>query len=138
MFLIIALIGDSFLINLLTFGAAYYHSNNILKAANFLAFGIACLAPIIIAVRMFIFFGSIRYHPLINRLAGVTLGVYLVSDNPTIREWLWNKILFMNKLYFSNPLIIAGYSIIMSLFVFLISALLEYVREIIFNKLFHF
>lgn len=45
------------------------------------------------------------YSKFINKIAGFTFGVYLIHDNPFIRNLLWNTF-FRNNLYSDSPMLV--------------------------------
>lgn len=89
------------------------------------------------AVALFILFLNVRIQkPITQKIirfaAPLTFGVYLVHNNPTLRETLWDLVrpyTFMNHWWF----FFAGCGII--LLIFTASALLEFCRKTVYNKL---
>ncbi len=75
--------------------------------------------------------GSQGIGRLITLLSSLTLGVYLIHDNPIIRELLWGKVVhplsMFDKPYFVLHLIAS------ILAVFFICAFLEYFRQLLFK-----
>lgn len=78
--------------------------------------------------------GKAFYNNIINTISSTTLGVYLISDNHAVREWLWIDIWHLNKLS-SSLLVNTGYILLAVVIVFVICSLLEYVRKSIFSRL---
>lgn len=69
----------------------------------------------------------------ISRLGYLTFGVYLIHDNPFVREKLWNKILNPNlyeETWYHIP-----YMILVSAIIFISCCIIEKIRILIFNKL---
>ena len=50
---------------------------------------------VFIAVTFFIYvsFWKDNYYPWVNKVAATTFGIYLISDNNNVREFLWNNLL---------------------------------------------
>lgn len=68
---------------------------------------------------------------IIQAVAPMTFGVYLVHNNPTIRDWLWQTLhptAYLNKPWF----FLYGFGIILMLFV--MSAAIEFVRSRLYDK----
>lgn len=69
----------------------------------------------------------------ISGLGYLTFGVYLIHDNPFVREKLWNKIINPNlyvETWYHIP-----YMILVSVIIFIICCIIERIRIIIFTKL---
>lgn len=67
-----------------------------------------------------------KTHIWINRLASLTFGIYLIHDNPYIREILWNRVFNIGAIKESNILI--PYSIFSTIIVFVICGAIEALR----------
>lgn len=128
---------EVFLIIVLTWLSAKFDSKVILLITHGLAFDYWALFVILEAIGIFIWLGSteIGYHPLINKIASLVFGIYLISDNNYVRDFLWETILHMNNMIDKNPIIMASYAIVASAIVFIISGCLEYIRKFTFRKL---
>lgn len=109
----------------------------LIELAQEFAFTPATLLILFEAIGLFVWIGSknINYHFLINKVGSVTFGIYLISDNSYVRNWLWNTVLHMNIMIKQNPILIIVYTITTSLLVFIVCGCLEYLRKIIFGKL---
>ena len=75
-------------------------------------------SPLIILGGVFLFLGfkNLRIPPskFINLVALSVFGVYLIHDNPFVREWLWHDV-FRNAIWFESPylvLIILGMGVL--------------------------
>lgn len=121
---------------LILFGSELNNTKLINLAQKF-AFTPATLLILFEAIGLFVWIGSknISYHSFVNKVASVTFGIYLISDNSYVREWLWNTILHMNKMINQNLIVIVVYTIVSSLLVFIICGCLEYLRKIIFGRI---
>ena len=125
------------LITILTWLNIRFNSETMLKIIHGLALSYWALFVVFEAIGMFIWIGStnIGYHPIVNKIATITFGVYLISDNNYVRDFLWKTLLHMNNMIAKNPIIMAGYAIFASAVVFIASGCLEYIRKLIFKKL---
>lgn len=89
------------------------------------------------AVAFFVIFLHIRVKkPAAEKIIGLagplTFGVYLIHNNPSLREWMWgltNPVSFMNELYFI-PL-----SLLIVSVVFVLCAAVEFIRRALYNCL---
>lgn len=131
-------ISQVYLILLFVMVGSKYQMPRLLFLAEKIAVNPSFLFVISDAVGLFAWIGSSRidYHPLINQLASATFGIYLISDNSLVRNWLWNQLLGMHTIIHKGILIIAGYTLVMSLLVFISCGLIEKLRQIIFKKVF--
>lgn len=95
----------------------------------------ALLFVVVNTISLFIWLGSskIRYHYWINRTAKTTFGVYLISDNSFVRNWLWNQVFNMGKLISTSTFYLIIYVLTSSLIVFVVCSLLEAMRQSIFK-----
>lgn len=75
---------------------------------------------------------DIHYNPVVNRIASTTFGIYLISDNSYVRSFLWHTV-FHTNIMLSKPYIVA-YVIVISIIVFVICSILEFLRKKIFSK----
>lgn len=74
-----------------------------------------------------------KFFQLCVKLAPYTFGVYLIHDNRYIREFLWYKDTFhFNEQFYKWNFII--YIIVLSVSIFAIAVLLEYLRQQLFEK----
>ena len=91
---------------------------------------------LLLAVGFFIYFISKKKscNRIINYVASLTFGVYLIHDNIFVREFLWKNLLNVKNIVFSNGLLI--YYIIIVLLVFIVSCFIEMLKIVLFNKLF--
>lgn len=92
------------------------------------------LFMVLIAVTFFIYvsFWKDNYYPWINKIAATTFGIYLISDNNNVREYLWNTLLHMHTVISKNYAVI--YVIVASLVVFIVCSLIEALRKKLFSK----
>lgn len=72
------------------------------------------------------------YTPVINQVAGSVLGIYLIHDNPYVRDILWAKILH-NAVYGNSPFLII-HMITSVVIVFLVCMVIEKIRIYLFEK----
>lgn len=67
-------------------------------------------------------------NKIINRTASCTLGVYLIHDNKYVRPFIWKQIFKLpNSVYSSNLMFLYGIGI--SLLVFVICVIIDFVRQ---------
>lgn len=115
----------------------YFLTNKIIfwKIGQKFAFDYSTLFIVLVAILIFLIImrSNVRYNALINRIATVMFGIYLISDNNYVREWLWDTVLHMRVMFRSSYVI--GYVLIMVSIVFIVCGVLEYIRKIIFIRL---
>ena len=98
-------------------GLYYYNS--------FLVF-VSCIA-------IFMFFKELKIKSnFINKLAALSLGVYLIHDHRYVREIIYEALNYSN--YFNTKIFIA-YTLFMVVIIFTGSLLLEYIRVLIFKNI---
>lgn len=71
---------------------------------------------------------------LINKLASVTFGVYLIHEHPVIRSLLWSKI-NINSMSNSSTVYFLCYVIGSSIIVFIMCIVIAYIIEGLFNRI---
>ena len=74
-----------------------------------------------------------KYKPYINLLGSATFGVYLIHDNPLMRNVLWNDIFKNNQFFNSNLLWI--YAFIVALIILIFSSLIDIIKQNSIDKL---
>lgn len=89
---------------------------------------------LILAMALFLHFYKYRFtNSLINKIGGLTLGVYIISENENLHDLLYGQLCFLNIeegfFMFSFHFLIYGFTI------FAISITLEYVRMKLFSTL---
>lgn len=83
----------------------------------------------------FIIFSRMQFHSrVINVVASWTLGVYLITDHPYVRELLWTQWFAFDKYYQTRIPIV--YLLSISAFVFIVTLLLEAIRKSLFDLIF--
>lgn len=75
------------------------------------------------------------YNKTINLIAGTTLGIYLIHDNPIVRHGLWQNILKTNHFYQMNGLQLLISAIIICTAVFLCCSIIEWIRQQLFKSI---
>lgn len=118
-------------IGIFTLRMALYNIGVGYSADVFLAYNSTLV--IIGTFALFIYFRTINIQSkLINKIATLTFGVYLIHDNNYIRELLYSNVLNTESFFNSdNFLVIALFSI---LSIFIVCALIEFCRSWLFNK----
>lgn len=88
------------------------------------------------SVALFVIFLSIRmkYHPLINRLATYTFAVFIIDVNPFFNRFLYRGIFHSNQYWHSHWMIVN--LIIATIGVYVICIAIEFLRRLIFGRLF--
>lgn len=91
--------------------------------------GMNKLPIVMISIILFYTFANkkLEYNKWINTVAASTFGVYLIHDNPFMRNMIWKELLNVRMLKESPYLII--YLIIATLLVFTIATLIDQVRK---------
>ena len=113
----------------------YISSKDIINSSYIYHFaGINSLFTLIISISMFLFFKNlkIKNKKWINIISSTTFGIYLIHDNPYVRQFLWVTVFKNSTFYQSNYLFI--HAIISIFVVFIISSLIELVRKYIVEK----
>ena len=88
---------------------------------------------IFIAVCIFILFvNKTFYNPFINTIAKFTFGVYLIHDNPFMRNYIWSDIFKTSQYANSSFLILHMFLTIIIIFV--VCILIDYIRHICLDK----
>ncbi len=86
-----------------------------------------------LAFLFFLYFNQLKinYSNVINSISATTLGIYLIHDNIYVRGYLWNNILHAPD-YYNKPEMVL-HAAICIVVVFIVCAVIEYVRESIFE-----
>ncbi|BCB69506.1 hypothetical protein MCC00055_12420 [Bifidobacterium longum subsp. longum] len=85
---------------------------------------------------MFIAFSRMRFRSrLVNSVASWTLGVYLITDHPFVRELLWTQWFAFDKYYQTRLPIV--WMLAISAFVFVVALMLEAIRKSLFAIIFN-
>lgn len=69
--------------------------------------------------------------PFINRIAGATLGIYLIHNNALIDTYIW-KVLYPNTEYIYNPY---AHAILKIFVIFSVSLIIELIRQATVGKM---
>lgn len=91
---------------------------------------VICMA---LAASLFVIFSRLKFHNnLVNYLASLMFGVYLIHDNIFVRQWLWrgSGILQTASHYGDSKIHFIFYSLGVILLVFAVSILIEAVRKL--------
>ena len=73
------------------------------------------------------------YSKILNNISSCVFGIYLIHDNPNVRNIIWNNVFFGSKFANSNFLII--YMIITVAIIFLVSLIVELIRKYTIERL---
>lgn len=134
-FFIIALINFSFNIvslRLLNGGSVSKYIGNIINIA-FVQYD----NPLVViqSVMYFLFFGYLSFNSkIINKISATTFGVYLIHENLFLRYNMY-KVLKFPAVVTSKTIFIRVF--IVSLIIFIICSVIEYIRQIIFGKIYN-
>lgn len=86
------------------------------------------------AVFIFMFFRDMHFHSKwVNVIAGTTLGIYAIHDNPYVRNWLWNELFNFRKKSFYGGLFYMPKFLVLCLVIFIICCVLELIRQKLFS-----
>lgn len=90
--------------------------------------------PLVISICMFLIFKNLQINSseIINKIASCTLGIYLIHTNILLRDFIWLDIFKVDTYINSQYLII--YEFFAVSIVFLICAIIDIIRQFIFNK----
>lgn len=107
-----------------TFGFSNYH---LVEDSN-------KLLAILGAVSLFCLFKSINLGHIcwINRIATATFGVFLIHDQPYVRDWLWHKVLCCKDYFTSDGLWL--HAIFAMLIVYLTCVVIDMLRQRLIEK----
>lgn len=96
--------------------------------------GINSFIILFIAISIFGLFQSfsIKNNRFINMIASATFGIYLIHDNPYMRNFLWITVFKNNTHYFSHYLLI--HAIISIILTFVVCTFIELIRKYILEK----
>lgn len=86
---------------------------------------------LLISIFLFCFFATMkeRKNKIINLIASSTFGVYLIHDNPYIRNYIWKE-LFKVSSYINSPYLFL-YSILITFSVFIVCTFIDLIRHLI-------
>lgn len=82
-----------------------------------------------ISIFLFCFFATMkeRKNKIINLLASSTFGIYLIHDNPYVRNYIWRD-LFKVSSYINSPYLFL-YSILVSSIIFIVCFIIDLLRK---------
>lgn len=86
------------------------------------------VTQVVLSLALFVLFermplGSNR---IVNAVAGTTLGVYLIHDNPLMRAWLWAH---FEGMFGRDIVMIVAVGLSLSLLVFIVCSIVEFARK---------
>lgn len=92
------------------------------------------LPAFLISILVFVGFLNLKIGciPMVNMISSATFGVYLIHDNPYIRDFLWVR-LFKNQNY-ANSKLLAPYTVLQVIIVFAVCILIELFRMHVIEK----
>lgn len=89
------------------------------------------------AMGLFLFFKNMDFgsHYWVNKIASATFGVYLIHDNKFVRDFLWHHVFSASNYMQLSIIRLFATVVLVSVFVFIISTLIELVRQNTFGLL---
>lgn len=92
------------------------------------------LTCLICAISIFCLFKNlkIKYSPTINTIASATFGVYLIHDNPIVRNWLWTDFLHCPEYATQEGFLIFAIFTLIALYI--LFTFIEIMRSKLFTK----
>ena len=86
------------------------------------------------SVALFMFFKDLKINRgwIIQKTAGLTLGVYLIHDNPTLRGKLWELV---SPNVEGNILVFIAKLLIILVGIYIACSVIEWIREMLFNRI---
>ena len=93
------------------------------------------LTCLISAIAIFCFFKNlkIKHNPSINTIAAATFGVYLIHDNPIVRNWLWTDFLHCPEYATQDGFLI--FAILTLVALYILFTFIEILRSKLFSKI---
>ena len=90
---------------------------------------------IILAVSLFVFYNNkkTKNNKFINKVASLSFGIYLIHAHPLIIGRLWSDVFHVQN--YMNSLLLIPHLVFSTAIVYLICALIEYIRQFAYNKL---
>ena len=87
--------------------------------------------PLISAIGLFNVGISMKsfHNKFINYIASSVLAAYLITENPLLRMWLWNKFLHISKLQNYNYLLFLLYGMVISILLVVLCCLIDKIYE---------
>lgn len=91
---------------------------------------------IAISITVFLLIGSsdIEYNSVINRIAACMFGIYLISDNLYMQNFIWHQLFNMRHALTYPWWLMIVYVLGVTIVVFVCCGILEYIRQLIFSK----
>lgn len=92
------------------------------------------ITVMLVSISCFMVFATLKmnYHKWINVIASTTFGIYLIHDDPMIRQRLWIY-LFKNADY-QDSILLIPYSIISVALVFIVCSLIDLLRQFVIER----
>ena len=92
------------------------------------------LTCLICAIAIFCLFKNlkIKYSPTINTIASATFGVYLIHDNPIVRNWLWTD--FLHCPEYATQEVFLMFAIFTLIALYILFTFIEIMRSKLFAK----
>ncbi len=103
-------------------------------ADNVMFMSLAYSNPFVLlqSLSYFLFFGTLSINnKIINKISSLTMGIYMIHDNSFIRRVIY-KLLKIDRLNITSYKFIL-YLIVVSIFIFIFAAIIEFIRQLIFN-----
>ena len=92
---------------------------------------------IVSSLMYFFWFGTLKIKSkFINRVSSLTLGVYLIHDNPYMRQWLYPLLGFVKGKVYTSVFIL-GKVFLCAIMIFIVCAIIEWMRQLLFKGINH-
>ena len=90
---------------------------------------------VLVSLFIFLFFkqSDLGSKKWINKVGGLTFGIYLIHDNLYVRKYLWSTVFQCPDFYQSHKMIL--HAVVCIVLVFAVSALCEAVRQFLFQQI---
>lgn len=73
-----------------------------------------------------------KYNNFVNAVGSCTFGVYLIHDNPFVRDWLWGNV--FNNISYANSKFLILHMIASVLIVYVVCIMIEAIRKFVVEK----
>lgn len=90
------------------------------------------LPVIMVGMALFVLFSRKEFHSrVINAIAASTFGVYLISEYPTMRQWIWHSPLVESSVREGSPLVFV-LLVLLACVAFIVCSVLDQMRAFLF------
>ena len=105
------------------------------QRAMLLTYDMHSFLLLVMSIALFCCFANKKefYNPYINKIAATTFGVYLIHDNPFVRNYLWQKLLHQSTLQESRWLIL--HALISVVVVYAACSIISWIYNLVFGRI---